>query len=201
MKRLTLALVLVTFIVLMLPAAASANFYGYNYSYNYNSYDDKSYVSASLQQGPNYQIAHKLGSITFQKSYKDSWWYEYFCGSGSQSTEKVDLEGISNLSTSMLNVLDINVTSQSYKQMSSVQLSIGLTGDFPNGSKYIVTEVKLPTQSDVSSWLPFSSSQSTSLNFTFSLSPGQTATFYLSFYLPPSSNYVGSSAMLWYQAG
>ncbi len=198
-----LALVLVIMLVLMLPAASSAHSPGWGGSGSWGSFWTKTSVSVEVQAGPNYYTAKHLGAIQIERDSSSyySKFYSFFCGSGGKKIEKVDLEGMQNYTTVLYNVLDINVTYEKSMSYKGISFDIGMIGDFPNGSRYMVSTSQLDSSSNISYWHSFSSTDPTSLSFSINTCQSGVQTYYISFYLPPSDSYVGSNAELWYQAG
>lgn len=197
-----LVLLITVVVAAMLPAVAAAHTMSYSYNH-YNNYWGGFWTktvnpSVEVQPGPNYALAEKVGSIHWNEFKKWSY-YNKYCPTGSSSGGKIDLQGIYDMTTTMLNVIDINVTNPGYKTMHYVTLKIGVIGDFPHGTGYVISKNPLDINNSTQHWMPFSHTAYNSVTFHFSLNPGQTKTFYIGFYLPPSSDYSVSSGNLWYQ--
>lgn len=200
-----LILLMTVAVVVILPAVASAHSSGYGYNY-YGYYSDcwnhfwhkTVNPQIDVEPGPNYVSAESVGSIHWNKG---STWsgYNTYCPSGGQSAGEIDLEGIANMTTTMINVIDINVTNPGSKCMSTITLEVGVIGDFPHGTSYVISKEKTDFDSASQNWTAFSHTDYNSVTFHFSLNPGITKTFYIGFYLPPSGDYPSSNGNLWYQ--
>lgn len=139
-----------------------------------------------IQPGPNYGAAYAIGAID---------WNPQLVGVvPEQSTPApmatFDLEGMTNLTTALANVLDLNVSISGAVQGT---LYVNFTGDFPVGALVWISETQMTVQ-DVMSMTGGQPLNSASFTFTAPFS-GLT-TYYISFYLPPSSAYAGSTGTI-----
>lgn len=199
-----LTIMLVVLVAAMLPAVAAAHTIGYGYGYGYSNNHYTHYFweknpkpSVAIQKGPNFNSAKSVGAIDWKSGAK--WHYSYKpCPKDGYNAGGIDLEGIVNQSTTMMNVLDINVTNTGYKTIQKVILTVGVIGDFPKGSEYVVSDKILSFNDTSLNWMPFGSGSFKSITFMFHLNPGETSTFYVGFYLPPSAGYSNSMGNLWY---
>ena len=130
-----------------------------------------------LTEGPNYAVANQTGVFGFIQA-----------PNGVASMGTIDLEGMSNLSVSMINVLefhyDLNAPGVVYLNVTST--------DFPSTS-YVAYSSSLMT-SELPSSMPsnaFALSTSGDHALSFSSAPGS-GTYYLGFYLP-AGMYSGDS--------
>jgi len=128
-----------------------------------------------LSEGPNYAVANETGVFGFIPA-----------PTGDASLGTIDLEGTSNLSVSMINVLEFN-----FSVHAPGIIYVNLTSsDFPSGS-YIafstspMTKELGPTPTPSGSGMSISSSGSREL---ISVTQNSlSGTYYLGFYLPPGS--------------
>ncbi len=138
-----------------------------------------------IQPGPNYVAANAVGSIIWNPQVE----------SVVQQTDgqivpmaSFDLEGIANQTTALANVLDLNVTINAGV---TGTLYVNFTGDFPAGALVWITNTTM-TVNDVMSQT--GGQDINSALFVYSAPfPGGTTTYYISFYLPPSTAYEGAS--------
>lgn len=183
----------------MLPAVAAAHTMGYDHSFS-NFWNKTAKPSVDIQPGPNYISAYNVGSIVWKEGGKSSYSSGY-CPGGATSAGQIDLEGISNMTTTMLNVIEINLTNTGYNAIKPVSITVGIMGNFPNGSKFLVSG-QLISLSDIhKNWKSFTAGSYNSFTFQFQLDHGKKSTTYLSFILPPSSQYAHSIGDIWYKVG
>lgn len=198
MKRMlsVLAVVLVFSIV---PAASVAHtFNGWGDYSSYCFWEKAPSVKVVVQPGPNYVSAEHSGAIKWLSGKQ--WGSNYkSCYSGCTNAGSVDLEGISDMNTTMVNVIDVNVTNTGYKTIKAVSLQVGVAGDFPNGSLYLSTDHMTGLSSQNITWKAFTSGAYTYYTFSFGLSSHATKVLYLSFHLPASNQYNESNGNIWYK--
>lgn len=130
-----------------------------------------------LQPGSNYLSAHNAGSITWTPD------------SSGPAMGVVDLEGITNQSTSMMNVLDINLTGSAATGTLTLTVS---QSNLPAGAIMYISDEAFSTYFTSSgSVQQIDLSGGGSVSFTVSAS----TTLYFAFFLP-AGTYVGTSATL-----
>lgn len=140
-----------------------------------------------IQPGPNYPSANAIGAIL---------WNPPVLGV-EQSVSQVapmatfDLEGISNQTTALANVLDLNVT---INEGVTGTLYVNFTGNFPAGALVWITSTAT-TINDVMSQVGGQSINSASFTYSGPF-PGGTTTYYISFYLPSSTAYGTSTGII-----
>ena len=139
-----------------------------------------------IQPGPNYPAAYAVGAIAWNPNVVA----EQTDGSITPMAT-FDLEGTTNLTTALANVLDLNVT---INEGVSGILYVNFTGDFPTGTLVWITESQVTVQ-DVMSLTGGQDINSASFSYSGPF-PGGTTTYYISFYLPPSSGYAGSTGTI-----
>ncbi len=139
-----------------------------------------------IQPGPNYPSAFEIGAIAWNPN------------AGVSQTEgsvapmaTFDLEGIANQTTALANVLDLNVTINAGV---TGTLYVNFTGDFPAGALVWITSTQT-TVNDVMSQVGGQSINSATFTYTGPFQGG-TTTYYISFYLPASLSYAGSSGTI-----
>ncbi len=140
-----------------------------------------------LQPGPNYPSAYAIGAI--------AWNPEVVAPSVVNNQPlpmaSFDLEGIANQTTALANVLDLNITIAAGV---TGTLYVNFTGDFPTGTLVWITN----TTASIGAVMSGVGGQSiNSASFTFS-GPfvGGTTTYYISFLLPASTGYAGSTGTI-----
>ncbi len=139
-----------------------------------------------IQPGPNYPAANAVGAIAWNPLVVA----EQVDGQVTPMAT-FDLEGISNMSTALANVLDLNVT---INEGVSGILYVNFTGDLPTGTLVWISSAQMTVQ-DVMSLVGGQSINSASFSFSGPF-PGGTTTYYISFYLPPSTAYAGSTGTI-----
>ncbi len=138
-----------------------------------------------IQPGPNYPAAHSVGAIAWNTSGMDQ--------SEGQLVPMAsfDLEGIANQTTALANVLDLNVT---INEGVVGTLYVNFTGDFPVGALVWISETQLSIGQVMSQAGGHNLSNASFVyNGPFS---GGTTTYYISFYLPPSTDYLGAQGSI-----
>ena len=139
-----------------------------------------------IQPGPNYATANMIGAIGWTPSNGATVGTD-----GVASMGTVDLEGIANETTALANVLDLNVTISSGV---TGTLYVNFTGDFPGVGLVWISTSQMSVQS-VMSQVGGQPLNGTSFSFSGTFSGG-TTTYYISFYLPASNAYVGTSGTI-----
>ena len=133
-----------------------------------------------LSEGPNYAVANETGVFGFIPA-----------PTGEASLGTIDIEGMSNLSVSMINVL---VLHYNLGAPGIIYINVSST-NFPSTS-YVAYSSSLMT-TELTSTMPsnaFALSTSGDHTISFSSAPGS-GTYYLGFYLPPGM-YSGDSLSL-----
>ncbi len=139
-----------------------------------------------LQPGPNYQAAYSVGAIDWNPIV-----LETVQQNAPLPMATFDLEGISNQTTALANVLDLNITIAA--GVNGI-LYVNFTGDFPTGAMVWITPDPVTVAAVMSGvgGQPINSA-------TFSYSGpfvGGTTTYYISFLLPASAAYAGSTGTI-----
>ena len=132
-----------------------------------------------LSEGSNYAVANETGVFSFTPA-----------ASGVASMGTIDIEGMSNLSVSMINVLDFNYNLEApgvvYVNISS--------SNFPAGSYVAFSSAPMTTM--LNSTPPANSySLHTTGSYTITIGAAASGTYYLGFYLP-AGTYSGDSLSL-----
>jgi len=132
-----------------------------------------------LSEGSNYAVAKETGVFSFTPA-----------ASGVASMGTIDIEGMSNLSISMINVLDFNYNLEApgvvYVNISS--------SNFPAGSYVALSSTPMTTM--LTSTPPANSYPlSTTGSYTITIGAAASGTYYLGFYLP-AGTYSGDSLSL-----
>lgn len=141
-----------------------------------------------LQPGPNYPSANAIGAIN---------WNPQIIGEPTVAVNQplpmatFDLEGISNQTTALANVLDLNVTIAA--GVNGV-LYVNFTGDFPTGTLVWITS-SMATVAGVMSGVGGQDINSASFQYNGPF-VGGTTTYYMSFLLPAGIGYVGSTGTI-----
>lgn len=141
-----------------------------------------------LQPGPNYPSAHAIGAIDWSPVMEATYNSEQV---GPLPMATFDLEGIANQTTALANVLDLNIT---INQGVTGILYLNFTGNFPAGALVWITSSQV-TVNDVMSGVGGQPLNSASFTFSGPFNGG-TTTYYISFYLPPSASYAGSTGTI-----
>ena len=141
-----------------------------------------------LQPGPNYPAATAIGAIYWNPMLPASVEQPV---NGPLPMATFDLEGIANQTTALANVLDLNVT---INEGVAGTLYVNFTGDFPVAALVWISASSMTVQQVMSG---VGGQSINSATFTFSGPfPGGTTTYYISFLLPASASYAGSTGTI-----
>ncbi len=181
-----MTLLLLATVATILPAVAVADVM---ITGNVNIVGTQNSPVFEIQPGPNYPAAYAAGSIIWNPTPPAV--LQAVDGQAPMAT--FDLEGIANQTTALANVLDLNVTIGSEGSPVNGDLYVNFTGDFPTGTLVWISS-SMVTVNDVMSQVGGQNINSASFHYTGPFT-GLT-TYYISFYLPPSSGYDGASGTI-----
>ncbi len=144
-----------------------------------------------LQPGPNYPAAHGAGAINFGTGPVAQCTTPPDGGQTIVTTEMatVDIQGITNQTTYLINVVDLNIT----KGTGTLWLNL-TSSTLPVGTMILIQGTLMTFSDLTTNGIEIGSDVTVPLNLaTLSVTTGDT--FYIGFYMPPGT-YAGTSATI-----
>lgn len=191
-------LILIIVVISLLPIALFLNTYD-NGAYSLTHLYDKSpALSVSVNPGPSYATAASVGIMKWHSGKQVSVLNESSLGTQSDAGS-LSLTGLPYASTTVMNVLELNITNTGSSAATNVSFRVGVVGNFPNGSTFVTSNSINPGSSNNVTWKAFTKGSYTYYTFNFNLGAHSTRNLFISFHLPPSNLYSKSDAYIWYQ--